>query len=151
MVDVRRISQGVLFVLFGVAAYGQQLPPIADTVDQALIPYGISEHAVTIGGQLAYIFSDEVGTDVLHIVGDFSLGLGDGAGHNLRSREAIVWLMNRTHEGRPYVHMQVFLWRDAEVREVGKTITTGPALFVTLNTFGTIKTNVDDGTKARVL
>ena len=144
MVDVRRISQGVLFVLIGVAAYGQRLPPIADTVDQALVPYGISEHAATIGGQLAYIFSDEDRTDVLHIVGDFSLGLGDEAGHDLQSHEAILWLVNRTHEGRPYVHMQIFLWRDAEVREVGNTITTGPALYVTLNTFGAIKTNVDD-------
>ena len=144
MVDSRRISQGAFFVLLGAAAYGQRPAPIADSVDQALVPYGISEHDITIGGQLAYIFSDQQGTDVLHVVGDFSLGFGDGAGHNLRSRDAVVWLINRTHEGRPYIHLQVFLWQDAEVREVGDTVTSGPALYVTLNTFGKIKTNVDD-------
>ena len=78
MVDSRRISQGALFVLFGAVAYGQRPTPIADSVDQALVPYGISEHGITIGGQLAHIFSDEQGTDVLHVVGGFSLGFGDG-------------------------------------------------------------------------
>ncbi|MCH8149522.1 MAG: LPS assembly protein LptD [Planctomycetes bacterium] len=144
MVERPRISQSVLVVLFGAVAFGQRPTPIADSVDQALVPYGISEHAVTIGGQLAHFFSDDQGTDVLHVVGGFSLNFADAAGLDLRSREAVLWLTNREYQARPYTHLQVFLWQDAEVREVGDTVTSGPALYITLNTFGKIRTSVDD-------
>ena len=145
MDDVRRICWGVVLLALGTTAYAQRPTPIADPVDQSLLPYGITEQSVRIGGELAYMFKEQDGVDVVHLVGDFSLAHGGAAtGHELRSREAVVWLVKKTYAGRSYVQLQIFLWRDAEVSEVGSTLTSGPALFVTLNTFGKIRTDAND-------
>lgn len=125
-------------------ALGQQPTPIADRVEQPLLPGGISQLAVSLNGELAYFFTEDDATEVVHLIGDFSLILGEGEAQRLRAKEAVVWLFNREYEGRAYRHYQIMLWRDAEVLEIGNTITSGPALFVTLNSFGTLTANADN-------
>lgn len=126
------------------AAYGQLPAPIGDRVDEALLPSGISNHDVDLEGSLAFLFKDDDGTDVAHYLGGFTLRTGEDGAQALRSKEAVVWISHRIHEGRPYQHLQILLWRDAEIVELGGTTTFGPALFVTLNTFASIRTHVDD-------
>lgn len=126
------------------ALWAQRPAPIADPVEQALLPAGITEQSITLNARLGYLFQDEDGTDVVHLIGDAVLSLGESPGQSLSAREAVVWIMPRTHEDRVYRHLQVLLWREAEVQEVGRTLTTGPALFVTLNSFGSITAEVDE-------
>ncbi|MHC4695902.1 MAG: LPS assembly protein LptD [Planctomycetota bacterium] len=147
MAATGRIGWGVILCCLSAAAFGQRHVPLADRVDQPLLPGGISELPVNLSAELAYLFKAEDGTDVVHLVGDFLLTLGDGEGQELRSREAVVWLVPREYGGRPYRHVQLFLWRDAEVREIGGTVTSGPALFVTLNTFDEVTTSADNVTR----
>ena len=144
MVPTRRIGWSVLVWSLGAAAFGQQPAPLADRLDQPLLPYGISELGVNLSGELAFFFKDPDGTEALHVIGDFVMTLGKEEGQALRSREAVVWIVHRDYQGRPYRHLQILLWRDAEVAEVGHTVTSGPALFVTVNSFGEISINVDD-------
>ncbi|MGB2987142.1 MAG: LPS assembly protein LptD [Phycisphaerae bacterium] len=141
---MRKIGWSAVLCCVGVTAYGQRPTPIADRVEEQLLPCGISQLSVNLNGQLAYIFKDEDGTDALHVIGEFLLTLGEREGQELRSREAVVWMTPRKYKGRPYHHLQILLWRDAEVNELGNTLTTGPALFVTLNSFGEITANADD-------
>ena len=144
MVMVRRIGWGVLICGLGAAAYGQRPAPLADRPDQPLMPFGITEHSVTLNGELAYLFKDEDGTDAVHVIGAARITLGPGPEQELRSREAVIWLMTREYQGRPYRHLQILLWRGAEVIEIGHTITSGPVLLVTLNSFGDVVTRADE-------
>jgi len=134
----------VLFGCLGAATYGQQPVPVADRVEQPLLPSGISDFPVKLNGELVYVFKDEDGTDALHFIGDFVLTVGEREVQELRSKEAVVWIENRRYEQRPYRRLQILLWRDAAVDELGGTLTSGPALFVTLNTFAEITTHADD-------
>ena len=143
---MQRTGSGVLLFLACAAAHGQRPVPLADDVERALLPGGISELAVTLNGELAYLFKDSDGTDAVHVIGNFALVMGNHEGQELRAQEAVVWILNRHYDGRPYRHFQILLWRDAEVYEIGRTVTTSPALFVTLNSFGKVTTNVDDVT-----
>ncbi|UCE60420.1 MAG: LPS assembly protein LptD [Phycisphaerales bacterium] len=127
-----------------VSTHGQLSTPLADRVDEALVPAGVSELPVTIGAELAYLFRDEDGVDAVHLVGDSVLTLGGQEAQALRARQAVVWMERREFDGRPFQHLQVFLWRNAEVSELGGTVTSGPTLFVTLNTFGEVSTSADD-------
>lgn len=144
MVNLRRMCWGVVLCCMTATAFGQRPAPIADRVDEPLLPSGISELAVELNAELVYLFTDEDGTDAAHFIGDFVLRFGEGNAQQLSSCEAVIWITHRKYQGRPYRHVQVLLWRDAEVVENGGTVTSGPALFVTLNTFGEITTNVDD-------
>ncbi len=142
MLVVRWIGRAAAVWCIAAVAFGQP-PPIADQVGEPLLPSGISELPVELNAELAYVFQDEDGTDALHFVGDFALTLGGGEGQELHSSEAVVWLTLRRHDGRPYHHLEMLLWRDAEIAEFGGTITTGPALFVSLSTFSEVTTQAD--------
>lgn len=143
--EASAICQGLaVLCCLGAAAYGQQPVPVADRVEQPLLPSGISDFPVKLNGELVYVFKDEDGTDALHFIGDFVLTVGEREVQELRSKEAVVWIENRRYEQRPYRHLQILLWRDAEVDEIGGTQTSGPALFVTLSTFAEITTQADD-------
>ena len=144
MTITKRIAWSVLACSLGVAAFGQRHAPLADRTDQPLLPYGISELAVNLSGELAFFFRDSDGTEAIHVIGDFMLTLGEAEGQALQSREAVIWMVHREYQGHPYRQFQILLWRDAEVAEVGHTVTSGPALFVTLNSFGEIAANIDD-------
>ncbi len=131
-------------VLIAASALAQQPAPIADRVETPLLPSGISESPVALDSELVYVFKEPDGVDALHFAGGFALTVGGPEPQTLRAHEAVVWLENREHEKRPYRHLQVMLWRDAEVDEIGGTLTTGPALFVTLSTFGEVTVRADD-------
>ena len=125
-------------------ALGQRPVPLADDVLVSLTPSTISRLAVHINGPLAYLFKDPDGADALHALGGFSLNLGEGQGQRVGAQEGVVWLSSRELDGKSYTHLDVMLWREAEIREIAGTLTEGPALFVTLDTFGEINLSVDD-------
>ncbi len=126
------------------AAFAQQPVPLADHVDDPLLPSGITELPIEFNADLVYLFTDEDGTDAAHFIGGVVLRIGEGEAQELSARQAVVWVSHRAFQDRPYRHIQVLLWRDAEIVETGGTVTSGPALFVTFDTFGEITTNVDD-------
>jgi len=140
------LRTGCVVCLIGTATYGQRLTPIADRVDQPLLPGGISELPVRLNAELGYFFKDEDGTDAIHLIGNARLSMGEGEAQQLQAREAVVWITNRQYDRRPYRHFEVLLWREAEVHEIGSTVTSGPALFVTASSFGEVRTSVDEVT-----
>ena len=119
-------------------------PPLSDPVDRSLLPTWISSLPVTLDASRAFIFREEDGTDAIQFIGDFTLRIGENADQELRSREAIVWIMHRTVEGHAFRQLHVLLWRDASIREIAGTLTTGPLLLVTLNTSGDVHLEVND-------
>ncbi|RME39655.1 MAG: LPS-assembly protein LptD, partial [Planctomycetota bacterium] len=140
--NFRRFVVAAATLAFAVRAGGQPVP-LGDVVEKALLPGGITSLDVNLNATLAYLFRDEDGTDVVHLIGDFLMTLEED-GPVLRAREAVVWIHNRTLDDRPYRHLAIMLWRDAEIMEPAGTTTAGPALFVTLNTFGRVRTEADD-------
>lgn len=149
VVGSRRIyaRRTAAFLILTGAPVLAQLAPLADRVDPALLPSGIMEQPIHLNARLAYFFQEPDQTRVAHLVGDFHLTVGDEPSRRLQAREAVLWLVDHVHEGRKYRQLQAFLWRDAVILEPAGTTTTGPALFVTLNTFGDILTRVDDLTR----
>ena len=117
---------------------------MSDPVDRPLLPSGISDLPVSLNGRFVYIFEDADGTDALHFLGDFELTVGDHEGQQLGSREAVIWMADQELDGRTYHRLQILLWGDARIEEIGGTTTTGPALFVTLNAFSDITLSADD-------
>jgi len=101
----------------------------------ALAPPDISEERVELSGKLAYFWTLPDGTKVIQYEGNFGLDMGPPPGRRLRSRDAVIWMRERVWQNRRYLHFEVFLWRDARVIEPAGTVTSGPVLFVTLNTF----------------
>ncbi len=142
MIQVRWIC---LFVTLLVCPLTAQRPaPLADSVRSAMLPAEVSDLPVTIDGELALLFEEDDGTQVVHVIGDFSLQLGGEEGQTIHSREAVVWIEKvgaNMAGGRRY---QIILWQDAQVREFGGTVTTGPALFVTLASKGPLSIATDD-------
>ncbi len=116
------------------------LVPLADSVEARLEPTGISTSDVELFGQMAYRFKAADGEDVLHYVGDFGLHMGR---RRISAREAVIWVSSAQWEEKWYVRVEVFLWRDARVEDLGGTVTTGPVLMLTLNTFGKLNVSSD--------
>jgi len=131
----------LLVLLMGAAGlYAQGLVPLGDEVSEPLVPSWVSRDDVEMFGEIVYLWTDEDGANVAHFVGDFELQLGQ---RRLHAREAAIWMTRREHDGFAYVHFEIMLWRDARVVESAGTVTRGPALFVTLNTSGRIRTSAD--------
>lgn len=131
-------------VLLHTFAAAQGPVPLADPVEVPLLPAGISRLPVQLAGEMAYIFQDRDGTDVVHIIGDFRLTLGADEGQRLHSHEAVVWTTPMVHNGLPYNLYEIMLWQEAEVVELAGTRTASPALFVTLGSAGELSLNTDD-------
>ena len=55
-------------------------------------------------------------------------------------------MTTRTYEQTPYLHFEIFLWQSARVLESAGTMTSGPVLFVTLNSSGNVSIGADDTT-----
>ena len=123
--------------------FAQGPVPLADTVETTLTPSGISELPITLDGSMVYLFSEDDGTDVAHFLGGFSLQQGEIEHNLLESKEAVVWISHAVHDGIEYQHLDILLWRDAQIIEPGGTMTTGPALLVTLNSVGTLTLGAD--------
>ncbi len=119
-----------------------ELPPLTSDYlaeEKPLTPPGISGEEVVVSATYAYLWRPRDEVQAICAYGDFSLRVGE---HVLRSRDGVVWLTESRWEGRLYYEMEVFLWQDAEVRHPGGTIETGPALLVTVASFGPVRLNV---------
>ncbi len=124
-------------------AFAQPLAPITDQVQEPLLPTGIMTDDVELFGSLVYLWRDADGSDVIHFVGEFELHLGP---RRLKARQSVIWMTPRTYAGHAYHRFEVFLWRDAQVLEPAGTVTSGPVLFVTLNSAGKVRVSADKKT-----
>ncbi|HUN80840.1 MAG TPA: hypothetical protein VMV81_04945, partial [Phycisphaerae bacterium] len=106
---------------------------------QPLIPPGISDFNLEIFGKLAYTWS-EPDSNVIEVLGNFSARLGP---YKLSSRDGVIWLSTKKWHDKTYLDLDVFLWQDAETIQPAGTIERGPALLVTLRTFGKLLLNAD--------
>jgi len=146
MVTERLIGRLTMVGVLTAVAAGHPLTPIADRVDRSLLPTGILERDVNVEGNLAFLFTDPDGTNAVHVVGDATIRVGavDGQTRSMQASEAVIWISQRIDHGRPYRHLDVFLWRGAQINELAGTFTTAPVLFATLGTFGTIHLSADN-------
>ncbi|MBI1826961.1 MAG: LPS-assembly protein LptD [Planctomycetes bacterium] len=97
-----------------------------------------------MNGPLVYRFMSQDGLNVLHFTGDFLLTLEGEGKQEIRSKEAVVWLSEGKDGNRAFKFLQIFLFRDAEITQLGGTYTTAPSLFVSLSTFGDVRVDTDD-------
>lgn len=141
---VHRAAGAALLLFWSASAPGQQPVPLGDDVYDVLLPSGISELPIRFDGELAYLFRESDGTEVVHVLGRARIRLGEPGDLRLSAAEAVAWISERTHEDGPYRHFEILLWQDAVVEEIGGTVTAGPALFVTLSTRGPIEVDADD-------
>ena len=118
-------------------------PPDSEAIEP-LLPPGISDFDIELFGRLMSTWQAEDGSDVVQVRGDFVARMGQ---HRLGGRDAIVWIRPAKWQDKPYYDMEFFLWQDAEVRQPAGTIETGPALLVTLRTFGKVMLNGDSVAK----
>ncbi|MGD2108980.1 MAG: LPS assembly protein LptD [Phycisphaerae bacterium] len=140
-----RLGCGVVFGgCLSVLAGAQPTVPLADQPARALLPSGMSHLPLRFNAKLAYVFEEPDGVNALHLVGEFVLTVGDDPAQCLSSREAVVWITPRRQDAQIYHHVELLLWGEGEVREVGGTVTTAPALFVTLDASGEISVDTDD-------
>ena len=136
----RHILTGGVLLLTASWARGPALAPLTDPVEVPLLPTGILEDDVEMFGLMVYLWRDDAGADVVHFVGDFEMHVGQ---RRLKAREAVIWMGTGRFERRDYHSFEVVLWRDAQVLEPGGTTTSGPILYVTLNSFGKVQVSAD--------
>jgi len=111
----------------------------SDAVEPVL-PAGISDFDIELYARFAHTWRESNGDDVIQLLGDASLRMGQ---HKARSRDAVVWFKRLMWKDKPYYELDVFLWQDADVRQPGGTIETGPALVISLRSFGRLVLNAD--------
>ncbi len=107
---------------------------------QPILPPGISDFDLELYGRLAYTWTTPEGEKTIEIQGDFTGRMGQ---HRLKSRHAVAWFRNKQWQDKKYLDVEIFLWQDAEILQPAGTIDTGPALLVTLRTFGKLVLNAD--------
>lgn len=107
---------------------------------QDLLPPGISDFELELYGKLAYTWNMGDGAQVVQIEGDFSGRMGP---YKLTSKDAVLWFQHAKWQDKGYLDVQVFLWQDAEILQPAGTVESGPALMVTLRTFGKLVLNAD--------
>jgi hypothetical protein len=86
------------------------------------------------------VWSDDQGTQVVQLVGDFRCDLGSS---HLRARDAVMWLKPAVEGGRRYVQLEFFLWQDASVVSPGGAVVEGATLFATAATYGGLRLAYD--------
>ncbi|GJM23963.1 MAG: hypothetical protein DHS20C16_03780 [Phycisphaerae bacterium] len=91
-------------------------------------------------GEMVHLWRDTDGSNVVHFVGDFELQLGK---RRLNAQQAVIWMTQAKERGTSFTRLEIVLWRNARVRDAAGTVTRGPALFVTLNSSGKIRTGAD--------
>ncbi len=122
---------GVMLVTGGVSGQSTTPVPIDDAAaEEALLPAGLSRSAPEFFGNYAHRWTGPDGDQIILYYGDFSLHIGE---RRLNSRDAVIWMRKSQSAELTYYHFEVFLSHQAYVRETAGTITTGPTLFVTLN------------------
>ncbi len=122
-------------------AAGQSLTPLGDDVQDPLLPTGISQGDVEIFGAKVYLSSADDGAEVIHVIGEFELHIGQR--RYLSAREAVIFFESRKWERRSYQHFEVYLWRDAHIIESAGTVTSAPVLYALLNSIGKVIIGAD--------
>lgn len=107
---------------------------------QPVLPPGISDFNLELYGKLASTWTAPDQWRVVQIEGNFSARMGP---YKLSSRDAVLWFRQAEWQQQGYLEVQVFLWQDAEVVQPAGTFESGPALLVTLRTFGKLILNAD--------
>jgi len=127
-------AQCLFIVVFSCASVWAQQPslvPLDDLEDpNPLLPAGISREGAELFGNYAHVWTLKKGTQVIQYYGDFTLHLGE---RRLRGQDAVIWMHKTKWGDIQYYHFEVFLSREAWIRDTAGTITTGPTLFVTFN------------------
>lgn len=137
MHSIDRFSKAFLLaaVLLTAPARSQLAPLVPlgeEQPEEALLPAGISRNKPEVYGQYAQVWTLDDGTHVVQYYGDFSLHLG---ARRLASRDAVLWMRKTVWKDLSYYHYEVFLSQEAMVRDAAGTVTSGPTLFVTFNSF----------------
>lgn len=132
----------VVTIVLSVPAMGQTLPgsPAGQPEEDALQAVGILDEDVELFGRLAYLWQLEDGTQVIQYLGDFSAHVGL---RRLRSQNAVIWVHQRTYDNRPYLLLEIYLHRDAYIREAGGTVSTFPTVLVELRSAGKLYVSAD--------
>lgn len=118
-------------------------PPATQRTDEAiepLYPVGVSEQDIELYATYAYSWRDAEGWRINECLGDFELRLG---GYSMRSRDAVVWFRRQMWRDRAFYDVEVFLWREAQIRHPAGTIETGDGLFARVRSFGKLVLNAD--------
>lgn len=143
---MQRIVQALAILAFFLAASPRataqtQSPFLVDQEEiQPILPPGISDFDLELYGKLANTWQAEDGWNAVQIQGDFSGRMGQ---YKLASRDAVLWFRTQQWQDRAFVEAQIFLWQDAEIIQPAGTVDSGPALLVTLRTFGKLSLNAD--------
>lgn len=129
------------FLAFPVLLWAQS-PPAEEDWERVypLLPPGISDSNIEIYGKLAYTWTMPDGERVIEVQGDFSARMGL---HKLTARDGIVWMRTQTWKDKIYLDIEIFLWQGAEIVQPAGSVESGPALLVTLRSFGQLTLNVD--------
>jgi lipopolysaccharide export system protein LptA len=96
-----------------------------------LLPAGVNRTQPDIFANYVYVQSQPDGTQVLQFEGDFGMQIGS---RRIESQQAVIWMQANQWQNLNYYHYEIYLSRFATVRDSVDTITSGPTLFVTLNT-----------------
>jgi lipopolysaccharide export system protein LptA len=107
---------------------------------EPVLPPGISDFNLEFFGRLAYTWTDPDGTKVIEVQGNFEGRMGQ---YLLKSRQGVAWFRNKKWQDKTYLEVEIFLWQDAEIHQPAGTLDSGPALLVTLRTFGQLVLNAD--------
>jgi hypothetical protein len=134
------VVAAVVALISARVATAQNPVPLGDDVTAVALPAGIAESDVDITGQWAHIWEGDDGTQIVEIVGEFRMNIGP---RRFGSRDGVVWITPRQHDGRHYLDLQVFLWLDAYIIDAGGTTTRGSTLFATTATFGRLRVSAD--------
>jgi len=130
------------WLAFGPLAALNAQPGTANDIEsvQPLLPPGISDFDLELFGKFAYLWRNASNEQVVQVIGNFSGRMGE---YRLTSRDAVIWFRTVDYKGQKYLDADIFLWQDAEILQPGGTVETGPALVVTLRTFGKPLLNID--------
>lgn len=135
-----RWRAAIVVLLAASACRAQSSVPPDQAEIQPLLPAGISDFNLEIYGKLAYTWNESPDTSVVEVLGDFSARMGQ---YRLSSRDGVVWVRHDRWQDRPYIEVNVFLWQDARIVQPSGALESGPALLVTLRTFGKLALNAD--------
>ncbi len=131
----RPVARGLLAAALWCLPAAAQVPslvPLDDVSEtEPLAPVGVTLAAPEFFGNYAHVWKLDTGEQVMQYYGDFAVHVGE---RRLRSRDAVVWMQRCLWQGQSYYHFDVFLSRQAWIRDGAGTVTTGPTLFVTFNT-----------------
>lgn len=138
-----RACLGAVLLVPAAAATGQSRVPLGDEVETPRLPTAVRDEDIHVSGTLAFLFKSPDGADVVHVIGESRIRIGDPDGEVLSSREAVLWISAVPGADPPHDRIEIYLRDDATMREPAGTIWTGPVLFATVATRGRVYVHHD--------